>query len=106
MTETDSWIRCLSKDGLRTRERMAILVSMKQRVYVETTIVSYLSARRSRDLVMAAHQELTRQWWETRSGDFELLVSELVREEAAEGDHEASAKRVAAIARIPDSAHH
>ena len=74
---------------------------MKQRVYVETTIVSYLSARRSRDLVMAAHQELTREWWETRSGDFQLLVSELVRDEVAEGDREASATRVAAIGNIP-----
>lgn len=74
---------------------------MKQRVYIETTIVSYLSARPSRDVVIAAHQELTRQWWEMRSLAFDLLVSELVREEAARGDEEASDKRMASIGQIP-----
>jgi hypothetical protein len=74
---------------------------MKQRVYIETTIVSYLTARPNRDVVVAAHQELTRQWWETRSSAFDLLVSELVREEAMKGDVEASDKRMATIAEIP-----
>jgi hypothetical protein len=50
-------------------------VSVKQRVYIETTIVSYLTARPSRDLILAAHQEVTRQWWERRRADFELYVS-------------------------------
>lgn len=59
-------------DGLHV-----ILALMKPRVYLETTIISYLTARPSRDVVVAAHQELTRQWWETRSGHFDLLVSEL-----------------------------
>ncbi len=39
---------------------------MKSSIYVETSIVSYLTARPSRDLVRAAHQELTREWWSTR----------------------------------------
>ena len=39
---------------------------MKPRVYVETTVVSYLTAWRSRELVMAANQEATREWWEER----------------------------------------
>jgi len=43
-----------------------------------------------RDMVIAAHQDLTRQWWDERSGDFELVVSELVQEEAARGDAEAA----------------
>ena len=38
----------------------------KRRVYLETTIVSYLTGRPSRDLVIAAHQELTLEWWEYR----------------------------------------
>ncbi len=74
---------------------------MKQRVYIETSIASYLTARTSRDMVVAAHQELTLQWWETRSSMFEILVSELVREEAGKGDWEASTKRMAAIKKLP-----
>ena len=78
-----------------------IMAKMKQRVYTETTIISYLTGRPSRDLVIAAHQELTRQWWETRSSDFELFVSELVREEVAMGDAKASDKRMGTIAEMP-----
>ena len=62
---------------------------MKQRVYLETTIVSYLTARPSRDLILAAHQEVTRQWWEQRRADFEIYVSQLVLDEAGRGDPEA-----------------
>jgi len=62
---------------------------VKQRVYLETTIVSYLTARPSRDLILAAHQEVTRQWWEQRRADFEIYVSQLVLDEAGRGDPEA-----------------
>jgi hypothetical protein len=58
---------------------------MKPKVYVETTIISYLAALPSRDIVLAAHQELTREWWGTRSR-FELFVSQAVVDEAARGD--------------------
>ena len=58
---------------------------MKQRVYLETTIVSYLTARPSRDLILAAHQDVTRQWWERRREDFEVVVSQLVVDEAGRG---------------------
>lgn len=67
---------------------------MKQRVYLETTIVSYLTARPSRDLILAAHQEVTRQWWEERRGHFEIYVSQLVSDEAGRGDPEAARRRV------------
>ncbi|MGA8028435.1 MAG: hypothetical protein WB992_14925 [Bryobacteraceae bacterium] len=59
---------------------------MKTKVYVETTIPSYLAARPSRDLLIAAHQQITHDWWETRQLAFELYVSEPVLEEAAAGD--------------------
>lgn len=52
-------------------------------------------------MVIASHQELTRQWWETRSAAFDLLISELVRQEVRRGDTEASGKRMTAIERIP-----
>ncbi|SRR5258708_38544687 len=40
---------------------------MSPSVYVETSVISYLSAKPSRDIVVAAHQQLTRQWWRSRS---------------------------------------
>jgi hypothetical protein len=49
---------------------------MKPGVYLETTIVSYLTARPSRDLIIAAHQELTREWWENKRTDFDLYVAQ------------------------------
>ena len=61
----------------------------------------YLTGRPSRDMVIASHQELTRQWWETRSSAFDLLISELVRQEVRRGDTEASGKRMTAIEKIP-----
>jgi predicted nucleic acid-binding protein len=64
------------------------------RVYVETTIVSYLTAWPSRDVVIAGHQQVTKEWWETRQGDFELCVSQLVLDEASMGDEAAARERI------------
>lgn len=70
---------------------------MKSRVYVETSVISYLTARPSRDLVMAAHQEVTREWWQNQRSAFELFFSEAVRNEAAMGDMQAAAQRLAVL---------
>jgi hypothetical protein len=67
-------------------------------VYVETTIPSYLAARRSRDLVTAAHQQITHEWWETAKDRFDLYVSEAVLNEIREGDPEYAAKRMEIVA--------
>jgi len=75
---------------------------MKSRVYIETTIVSYLTAWRSPQLVMAAHQEATREWWDDQRRHFELFVSEAVLEEASAGDPDAAKKRLAAIQNFPE----
>ena len=74
---------------------------MKPKVYLETTIVSYLTARPSRDLITAAHQQITQQWWETRRARFDLLVAPPVIQEAQAGDPEAAARRGAALHGIP-----
>lgn len=66
---------------------------MKPRVYLETTIPSYLTAWPSRDLIRAAHQQLTREWWATR-GAFELYASRLVIQECRAGDPKAAADRL------------
>ena len=59
---------------------------MKPAAYIETSVVSYLAARPSRDLVLAAYQEVTRAWWETAAERFDLVASALVAEEASAGD--------------------
>ena len=74
---------------------------MKPRVYVETSIVSYQTARPARDIVIAGRQQSTRDWWASAPRRFELLISELVREEAAAGDRDAAQSRLAAIASLP-----
>lgn len=67
---------------------------MPDRVYIETTFVSYLTARPSRDLIIAGHQQITHEWWDTCRGDFELCASELVIQEAGGGDPEAAQERL------------
>ena len=47
-------------------------------IYLESSVVSYLAARRSRDLVVAGNQQVTRDWWVTRRGECELFVSDEV----------------------------
>jgi hypothetical protein len=69
-------------------------------VYVETTIVSYLTARRSRDVVLAAHQALTRDWCRGRAA-YQLRVSQLVIDEATMGDPLMRARRLRALQGIP-----
>lgn len=65
--------------------------------YVETSVVSYLTARPSRDVVIAAYQEITREWWREASDRFELVASALVVAEARTGDPEAASARIDAL---------
>lgn len=69
----------------------------KPSVYVETSIVSYLTARPSRDLIIAAQQTITRDWWRGATERFVLVASELVFTEAAAGDSEAARARLTAL---------
>lgn len=59
---------------------------MKPKVYLETSIVSYLTAQPSRDIVTGARQQITREWWQKRREKFDLYVSEFVITEARMGD--------------------
>lgn len=71
------------------------------KVYVETTIVSYLTARPSRDLVIVAHQQITEEWWDNRRNDFELYTSQIVIQESSAGDQAMARKRLDALNGIP-----
>lgn len=73
---------------------------MKPRVYVETSVLSYLTNWPSRDLVQAAHQRVTIDWWAHRE-EFELFVSEAVLAEVSRGDVEAARLRLAAVHGLP-----
>ena len=79
---------------------MPVQLGMNPTVYVETSVVSYLSARPSRDVVIAAHQQLTRQWWKGRRA-YRLFVSQIVRDEAAVGDPTARARRLRMLREFP-----
>ena len=75
--------------------------TMKPKIYVETSIISYLAARPSRDLVLAGHQQITFQWWEERRADFESFASEAVIHEASAGDAEAARRRLEFLGSLP-----
>jgi predicted nucleic acid-binding protein len=66
---------------------------VKAKVYVETSILSYLAARSSRDTITAARQVITRRWWETERAKYDLMVSEVVEAECQRGDPAVVARR-------------
>jgi hypothetical protein len=70
-------------------------------VYVATTVVSYLVARPSRDVIVTAHQQTTHDWWDTRLNEFECYVSQVVIDEASLGDSSEVQKRLDAIRTLP-----
>lgn len=71
------------------------------KVYLETSFVSYLVARRSRDLIVAARQQLTNDWWDYERPKYELFASEVVLQEARLGDANEIEKRLQALADLP-----
>lgn len=73
---------------------------MKRRLYIETTIISYLTARTSKNPIVSGRQALTHEWWEHRRTAFDLVVSELVFEEAKAGDPEAAKRRMGYISEM------
>ena len=73
---------------------------MRPIVYIESSIISYLTARPSRDVVTASRQAITAEWWRDRKGFFEVYISALVVEEISGGDPIAAAQRLRAVAGI------
>ncbi len=57
-------------------------------VYIESTIISYLAAKPSRDLIVAAHQQITNEWWDTIKQQVECYISPFVIQEISAGDQE------------------
>ena len=72
----------------------------KPSVYLETSFVSYVTNKLSSDLLVAAHQKLSREWWEERRSEFHLYVSELVFQEASKGNEDAVQQRIGLLTGI------
>lgn len=74
---------------------------MRESIYLETTIVSYYTSKPSRDIIVLAHQEITRQWWLKVIGRYNIFISEVVIEEASSGDPEAIKRRLEELKDFP-----
>ena len=73
----------------------------KQQVYIESSIISYVTAKTSKDKIVAEHQQLTKEWWNNSRNSFDCYISQFVIDEIRKGDIEASSKRLALIDNIP-----
>lgn len=74
---------------------------MKPKIYIETSVVSYYTNRPSRDIVTAARQQVTREWWEESLNQFDTYISALVLQEASGGDPISAERRLEALKGIP-----
>lgn len=70
-------------------------------VYIESSVISYLASRPSRDIIIAGRQAISLDWWENHRQRFELRISVLVEEEISKGDLLAAERRMALIEHIP-----
>jgi hypothetical protein len=73
---------------------------VSETVYIETSILGYLTARPSRDLIVTANIEVTREWWNTRRGDFQLYSSQAVVKETSQGDVVIASQRLEILANL------
>ena len=74
--------------------------TVRAKVYIETSIVSYLTARKSGDIITSAHQQLTKDWWDNHRSRYDLFASQFVMVEAQAGDPQMAKLRVEALAGI------
>jgi len=74
---------------------------MAKRIYIETTIPSYLAAHPSRDLLQAARQQVTHTWWTSARHIYELCISGIVLDEAGTGDSDAVQRRLNFLHDLP-----
>ena len=74
---------------------------MKPTVYIETSVIGYLTSWPSGDLIVAARQKITRDWWRDAPAKYELMVSDVVLHEVGTGDPQAIQDRLAVIQGLP-----
>src|SRR5437773_638173 len=71
------------------------------RIYIESTIPSYVVARPARDLLQAARQQITRDWWEVKRLNHELFASQIVIDEISIGEAAMAQRRLETLQRLP-----
>jgi hypothetical protein len=71
-----------------------------KKVYIESSVISYITAKPSRDLIVLARQALTIEWWESKRNKYEICISELVLQEIASGDPVAAQKRIDVVSDV------
>lgn len=74
---------------------------MKPTVYLETSIISYVASRPSRDLIVAANQQMSHEWWHNHRDRFDTYVSQVVIDECSQGDPAAAQERLILLNGIP-----
>lgn len=74
---------------------------MRQTVYIETSIISYLAAHPSRDLITSAHQQTTHSWWQEHRPEFLIFASQVVLDESTAGDPQIASKRMEILKNVP-----
>ena len=73
----------------------------KSKIYLETSFISYLTSKPSRDIITSAHQQISLEWWKKKQKKFDLFISQLVFEEASKGNPELAKKRLEILSNIP-----
>jgi hypothetical protein len=76
-------------------------MAIKPALYLESTIISYLAAYPSRDLIVAAHQQITHEWWDRARSKFSNYISQAVLDEITMGDPNAASRRLALVTGLP-----
>lgn len=74
---------------------------MTETVYIETSVIGYLTARSTKNLIIAANMEITRDWWQNYRDNFDLYISQVVLDEVARGDDEIATKRLKIVRDFP-----
>jgi len=75
---------------------------VKPKIYIESTIPSYLVSQPSRDLIVAAHQKITQKWWKYKRNNFNIYISQLVLNEISAGNSEMARERLKAVKAFPE----
>jgi hypothetical protein len=73
---------------------------VKKRIYIETSVISFLTARPSKDLVLTGHQASTHNFWKTKDA-YEVFISDMVIQECEKGDTDCAQSRILAIKGLP-----
>ena len=76
-------------------------MSEKRKEYIESSVISYFANRRSKNLIVAAYQEITYEWWESEINKYDCFIYQFVIDEISQGDEKAAESRLKTIENFP-----